>query len=123
MPHPAALTFQVAPAAHQARRQVLQPGELDLQFAFVAAGASAKDFEDEARAVEHLDRERIDRDASMVHGNTEGMHLLGLNDAAEVRWSALAAQLGENGTWLQELEQAIATRTKVRSEADSLFKL
>jgi hypothetical protein len=55
------------------------------------------------------DREHIDRDASMVRGNTEGLHLLGLNDAAAVRWSTLQAQLGENGTWLQELEQAIAT--------------
>ena len=57
----------------------------------------------------HLDRKQIDRDASMLRGNTEGLHLLGLNDAAEVSWSALQSQLGDNGTWLEELEQAIAT--------------
>lgn len=60
-------------------------------------------------SVAHLDREQVDRDASLVRGNTEALHLLGLNDAAEVRWSALAAQLGDNGSWLQELEQAIST--------------
>src|SRR5690606_12425463 len=32
----AALAFQVRPAAHETRRQVLEPSELDLQLAFVA---------------------------------------------------------------------------------------
>ena len=47
----AGLAFQVGPPAHQPRAHVLQPGELDLQLALVAARALAEDFEDEQRAV------------------------------------------------------------------------
>jgi hypothetical protein len=54
------------------------------------------------------ERERIDPQASTVQGNPEGLHLLGLNEAVPAQWAALQAQLGEEGTWLRELEQAIA---------------
>ena len=47
----AALALQVAPAPHQARRQVLQPRQLDLQLALVALRARAEDLEDQHRAV------------------------------------------------------------------------
>ena len=59
--------------------------------------------------IAHLDRERLNHDASTVHGNAEGLHLLGLNEGAAVCWSTLQAQLGEHGNWLRELEQAIIT--------------
>src|SRR6185295_771990 len=46
----AALPLEVAPAAHQSRREVLQPRQVDLELAFVAARALAEDLEDEHRA-------------------------------------------------------------------------
>ena len=49
----AALAFQVAPAAHEAGRQVLEPCEFDLQLALVALCARAENFEDQHRAVGH----------------------------------------------------------------------
>ncbi len=59
--------------------------------------------------VVHKTRTLIDADASTIHGNADGLNLLGLNAAVPSRWSALQARLGENGAWLLELEQAIAT--------------
>ena len=53
----AALALEVAPAPHQARRQVLQARELDLELAFVAPGALAEDLEDQHRAVGDGDAE------------------------------------------------------------------
>ena len=47
----AALALQVGPAADQARGHVLQLGQLDLQLAFVAAGALGEDFQNQQRAV------------------------------------------------------------------------
>ena len=47
----AGLAFQVAPAAHQAAAQVLQPGEFHLQLAFVALRPLGEDLEDQRRAV------------------------------------------------------------------------
>ena len=47
------------PAAHQSGAQVLHAGQLDLQFAFMAAGPLGKDFKDQQRAV-------IDRHAQMA---------------------------------------------------------
>ena len=49
----ALLPFEVRPAAHQARRQVLELRELDLELALEAAGALREDVEDQAAAVEH----------------------------------------------------------------------
>jgi hypothetical protein len=40
-----ALTFQMRPAAHQARAEVLQAGKFDLQFALVAARTLGKNFQ------------------------------------------------------------------------------
>ena len=47
----ALLALQVAPAAHQARGQVLQAGQLHLQLALVAAGALREDVQNDQRAV------------------------------------------------------------------------
>ena len=49
----ALLPFQVSPAADQARGQMLQLGQLDLQLALVALGALREDVEDQAGTVEH----------------------------------------------------------------------
>src|SRR5690606_7858185 len=49
----AALALEVGPAAHEARGDVLQLGEFDLQLALVAACAQREDVEDQAIAVEH----------------------------------------------------------------------
>src|SRR5690606_22602718 len=43
---------EMGPLARQARQQIFELGELDLQFAFVAAGALRKDIEDELAAVD-----------------------------------------------------------------------
>src|SRR4029453_13742686 len=53
----AALHFEVAPAAHQPGREVLQPRQLDLELAFVAARAPAEDLEDQHRPVGDRDPE------------------------------------------------------------------
>ena len=47
------LPLQVSPAAHQARRQALELGELDLHFSFVAARTLRENVEDQARAIDH----------------------------------------------------------------------
>jgi hypothetical protein len=47
----AGLALQVRPAPHQAGAQVLQPGQLDLQLALVAAGALGEDLQDQQGAV------------------------------------------------------------------------
>jgi len=52
---PASLALQVGPAPHQARAQVLQTGQFNLQFALVAARALGKYFEDQQGAV--IDRQ------------------------------------------------------------------
>ena len=49
----AGLALQVAPAPHQARAQVLQPGQLDLQLAFMALRTLGKDLQDQRGAVGH----------------------------------------------------------------------
>ncbi len=61
--------------------------------------------------VVHKARDQFDVDASTIHGNVEGLNLLGLNEAVPARWAAVKAQLGAGGVWLLELEQAIATVT------------
>ncbi len=48
-----ALTFEVGPATHQARRDVLELRELHFELAFVAARALREDVEDQSRAIEH----------------------------------------------------------------------
>src|SRR5581483_436865 len=49
----AALALEMRPSAHEARREMLQLRELDLQFAFVRARALGEDVEDQSRAIEH----------------------------------------------------------------------
>src|SRR5581483_4252344 len=55
----AALALEVGPAAHQARREVLQVGELDLELAFARLRALREDLEDELGAVEHAQAELL----------------------------------------------------------------
>ena len=50
----AALAFQMGPGPHQAAALVFERGQLDLQAAFMRAGARAEDLEDQAGAVDHL---------------------------------------------------------------------
>ena len=50
----AALALQVGPRPHQAAALVVERGQLDLQAAFVGAGARAEDLQDQAGAVDHL---------------------------------------------------------------------
>ena len=96
--HTAALALQVGPAAHQARREVLQPCELNLQLALVAARAGTENFEDEADAVEHLHTQVAlkvellggrqglieDHGLGLVEGD-DGFDLVGLARANEQR--------------------------------------
>ena len=49
----ALLAFQVRPAAHQPRRQVLELRELDLELAFEGAGTLRKNVEYQSAAIEH----------------------------------------------------------------------
>ena len=58
-PVPPRLALQVGPAAHQPRAEVLQPRQLDLQLAFVAARALGEDLEDQEGAV-------VDRQAELA---------------------------------------------------------
>ena len=52
------LTLQVAPHARQARGQMLQLGQLDLQLAFVALGAQREDIQDQRDPVDHAQVEQ-----------------------------------------------------------------
>lgn len=56
-PDAALLAFEVAPAAHETRRKILQVGELDLQLALVALRALAEDLEYQQRPVRYRDAE------------------------------------------------------------------
>src|SRR5690606_2098766 len=47
------LAFEVRPQYAQARRRVLELGQLDLELGLAGAGAAGKDIEDELAAVEH----------------------------------------------------------------------
>ena len=55
----ALLPRQVAPEPRQARQQMLQLRQFDLQLAFARAGALREDVENERRAVEHLAVENL----------------------------------------------------------------
>ena len=48
----ALLSLEVGPAAHQARRQVLELGQFDLQLALEGARAQREDIQDQAGAVD-----------------------------------------------------------------------
>jgi len=73
----------------------------------------------EARVKEHFYERRLvfslryngagtlDLDKSTIEGNTEGLHLLGLSESSTTTWSFLKRSVGENGSWLTELESAL----------------
>ena len=92
----AALALKVGPAAHKARRHVLQLGQLDLQLAFVRAGALGEDVEDEPGAVDdaalgiffqiallHRRERVIDQDQVGVERGALRLEFLGLAAADE----------------------------------------
>ena len=57
---------EVRPQARQARQLVLELGELDLEAALVRLGVLGEDVQDEAAAVEDLDREELLERALLV---------------------------------------------------------
>ncbi|GCL60988.1 toll/interleukin-1 receptor domain-containing protein [Pseudaquabacterium pictum] len=84
-------------------------GEVAAELAKQFADARVREHLYERRlvvSVVHDDQGRLDADASTIHGNAEGLHLLGLSAAVPTRWSALQARLGEHGAWLLDLAQA-----------------
>jgi hypothetical protein len=72
----------------------------------------------EARVREHFYERRIvialqneggqlSRDKSIIHGNSEGLALLGLSEDATTSWTNLKESLAANGEWLTELEATL----------------
>jgi len=49
----------------------------------------------------------LDPDRTLLHGNPEGLHVLGLNAAAPTPWGTLRQVLGEDASWLRELESLL----------------
>ena len=93
----AALALQMRPAAHEARRHVLQLRELDLQLAFVRARALREDVEDQPGAIDdaalgelfeiallHRRERAVDEDQIRVERLALLGELLGLAGADEV---------------------------------------
>jgi hypothetical protein len=54
--------------------------------------------------------ERLNEANSMIHGNTEGLGLLG--QVTEASWATLKAALGPSGEWLTELQAALPVIVK-----------
>jgi hypothetical protein len=50
---------------------------------------------------------KFDAEQSIVKGNPEGLHLLGLDDIAKVSWSKVRESLGQTAEWPAELERSI----------------
>ena len=111
---PPRLPLQVRPAAHQPGAEVLQPRQLDLQLALVAAGALREDLQDQQRAV--VDRQlhvalevallrRAERLVEQDFGGAGllGQHLdlVGLAAADEQRRVGRLALAGDTGDRLQ----------------------
>ena len=77
-------------------------GEVAAELAKQFADARVREHLYERRlvvSVVHDAQGRLDTEASTIHGNAEGLHLLGLSAAVPTRWSALQARLGEHGAW------------------------
>ena len=55
--------------------------------------------------------DQFDREQTMVHGNAEGLGLLGLDDDARVRWSTVRGSLASSVEWPAELESALPLLT------------
>ncbi len=52
---------------------------------------------------------RIDPDRTELHGNPEGLQVLGLNAARATTWRTLWQLMGEDTAWMQEVEEAMPT--------------
>ena len=104
----ALLALQVAPATHEARAQVLQPRQFDLQLALVAARTLREDFKDEHGSVVDRHAERalevallrgaerlVEQDFGGAGLLGEQLDLVGLAAAHEQGWIGRAALAGD----------------------------
>jgi hypothetical protein len=57
------------------------------------------------------DAGQFDAEKSIVQGNAEGLNLLGLDELAMVKWSAVRRSLGTTAEWPAELERAMESIT------------
>jgi hypothetical protein len=55
--------------------------------------------------------DQFDREQTMVRGNAEGLGLLGLDECAQIRWSAVRGSLASSVEWPAELEDALPLLT------------
>lgn len=55
------------------------------------------------------DEGRLDPDRTVLHGNPEGLQVLGLNAARASSWRTLGGLLGDETAWMREIEAAIPT--------------
>jgi hypothetical protein len=63
-------------------------------------------------SIRYDDAQQFDAEASTVEGNAEGLHLLGLDPIASMRWSAVRRSLGTVVDWPEELEKALPSITE-----------
>lgn len=89
-----ALAFKVGPAAHQARRHVLELGQLDLQLAFVRAGTLREDVQNQASAVDDTTLGQFLKIA-LLHRT---QHMVDQDQVGIKRMAVLAKFLGLAGT-------------------------
>jgi hypothetical protein len=122
---PAALALEVRPAAHQARRHVLELSQLHLELALVGLRALREDFQDHLGAVEHarlqffLQVALLRRRKRMVDQHEAGVEAL--HRAADLLDLATAAvELGV-GAGAPAAHQRMALRPRALGEAHEFF--
>jgi hypothetical protein len=69
----AALPFEMGPGSHQAAALIVEVREFDLQRTFARLGASSKDFQDQAGAIEHL-RVPCLLEVALLHRRQRAVH-------------------------------------------------